>query len=96
MKQIINLKQKDRLNISEVETKVKSARNSNDYILINFGGKNEFIKIAFCKDQTYCVGYNFINMEFTIKLNYMIKQYPKTVTGKLSAWLCDWVNRLNR
>ena len=96
MKQIINLKQKDRLNISEVETKVKSARNSNDYILINFGGKNEFIKIAFCKDQTYCIGYNFWNMEFAIKTNIMMKQYPKTVTTALANWLYTWVTRLNR
>lgn len=96
MKQIITLPHKDRMNVSDVEVAIRNARNSNDYILVHFGQKGEFIKIAFCKDQTYCVGYNFINMEFTIKLNYMMKQYPKIVVGKLSAWLCDWVNRLNR
>ena len=58
--------------------------------------KGEFIKIAFCKDQTYCIGYNFWNMEFAVKTNIMLKQYPKTVNNKLAAWIFDWVNRLNR
>ena len=37
-----------------------------------------------------------MNMEFIVKLNYMMKQYPRVVVGKLSAWLTDWVNKLNR
>lgn len=96
MKSIINLKPKEKLSLSDVEQKMKSARNSNDYVLVNFGRKNEFIKIAFCKDQTYCIGYNFWNMEFAVKTNIIMKQYPKTVIGTLSNWLYTWVTRLNR
>lgn len=96
MKSVISLKPKDKLSLSDLEQKVKSARNSNDYVLINFGRKGEFIKVAFCKDQTYCIGYNFWNMEFAVKTNIMLKQYPKTVTGALANWLYTWVTRLNR
>lgn len=96
MKSIINLKPKEKLSLSDVEQKMKSARNSNDYVLVNFGRKNEFIKIAFCKDQTYCIGYNFWNMEFAVKTNIIMRQYPKTVIGTLSNWLYTWVTRLNR
>ena len=96
MKQIINMKPKDRISLNEIETKLSNARNSNDYILVNFGRKGEFIKIAFSKDQTYCIGYNFWNMEFQVKTNIMIKQYAKTVNKKLSSWLFNWVNQLNR
>lgn len=96
MKQIINAKPKERLLLNDIETKIKNARNSNDYIIINFGHKGEFIKIAFCKDQTYCVGYNFINIEFMVKTNVMLKMYPKVVNQKLALYLFDWVNRLNR
>lgn len=96
MKSIINLKPKEKLSLSDVEQKIKSARNSNDYVLVNFGRKNEFIKIAFCKDQTYCIGYNFWNMEFAVKTNIIMRQYPKTVIGTLSNWLYTWVTRLNR
>lgn len=96
MKSIINLKPKEKLSLSNVEQKMKSARNSNDYVLVNFGRKNEFIKIAFCKDQTYCIGYNFWNMEFAVKTNIIMRQYPKAVIGTLSNWLYTWVTRLNR
>lgn len=96
MKQIINMKPKDRISLNEIETKLSNARNSNDYILVNFGRKGEFIKIAFSKDQTYCIGYNFWNMEFQVKTNIMIKQYARTVNKKLSSWLFNWVNQLNR
>lgn len=96
MKQVLTIPHKDRMNINEIEPKLRNARQSNDYILVYFGNRGQWIKIGFCKDQTYVIGYNFINMEFTIKLNYMMKQYPKTVNGKLTAWLCDWVNKLNR
>ena len=96
MKQIITVPHKDRININDIEPKLRNARQSNDYMLVYFGNRGQWIKIAFCKDQTYVVGYNFINMEFTIKLNYMMKQYTRTVNGKIAAWLCDWVNKLNR
>lgn len=96
MKSIVNLKPKEKLSLSDIENKIKSARNSNDYVLINFGRKGEFIKIAFCKDQTYCIGYNFWNMEFAIKTNILMKQYSKTVNGVLANWLYTWVTRLNK
>lgn len=96
MKYIIDMKPKERINLNDLEIKMRNARNSCDYVLVNFGRKGEFIKVAFCKDQTYCIGYNFWNMEFAIKTNVMMKQYPKTVLTKLSAWLFDWVNKLNR
>ena len=96
MKHIINLKPRDRLPLNTMENYVKDARNSNDYILINFGNKGYFIKIAFSKDMTYTLGYNFYNMEFMFKTNVFIKQYQRTVTGKIASYITDWVNRLNR
>ena len=96
MKHIINLSPKQKVLLNDLENKVKNARNSNDYILINFGRKGQFIKVAFCKDQTYVVGYNFWNMEFAMKTNIMLKQYPKTVKKKIASYLFDWVNKLNR
>lgn len=96
MKQLINLQPRQKLLLNEIETKMKNARNSNDYILVNFGRKEEFIKIAFCKDQTYCIGYNIWNMEFAVKTNIMIRQYPKINITKLAFWMFDWINRLNR
>lgn len=96
MKQIMNLTPKQKVSLNDLEMKIKNARNSNDYIQVNFGSKGYFIKIAFCKDLTYCIGYNIWNMEFAVKTNIMIKQYPKSVVAKLAAWLFDWINRLNR
>lgn len=96
MKSIIDLKPKDKLVLNDLETKIKNARNSNDYVLVNFGRKGEFIKLAFCKDQTYCIGYNFWNMEFAVKTNILMKQYKKSVNGVLANWLYTWVTRLNR
>lgn len=96
MKHIINLSPKQKILLNDLENKVKNARNSNDYVLINFGRKDQFIKVAFCKDQTYVVGYNFWNMEFAMKTNIMLKQYPKTVNAKIASYLFDWVNKLNR
>ena len=96
MKQIITVPHRDRININEIEPKVRNARQSNDYILIYFGNRGQFIKIGFCKDQTYVIGHNITNMEFIIKLNYFLKLYPRTINGKLSNWLCNWVNKLNR
>ena len=96
MKSIMTLKPREKVTLSDLENKIKSARNSNDYVLINFGKKGEFIKLAFCKDQTYCIGYNFWNMEFAVRTNIMLKQYPKSSTGALANWLYTWVTRLNR
>lgn len=96
MKSIVNLKPKEKISLSDIENKIKSARNSNDYVLVNFGRKGEFIKIAFSKDQTYCIGYNFWNMEFAIKTNILMKQYTKTVNGVLANWLYTWITRLNK
>lgn len=96
MKTIINLKPREDLNLNDLENQIKSARNSNDYVLVNFGRKGEFIKIAFCKDQTYCIGYNFWNMEFAVRTNIIIKQYPKSVNSALANWLYTWVTKLNR
>ena len=95
MKQILTVPHKDRININEIEPKIRNARSSNDYILVNFGNRGQWIKIAFCKDQTYCIGFNFWNAEFSIKTNMMIKQYPKTVVNRLASYLTTWVNRLN-
>lgn len=96
MKKIITVKPRETLSLNDLEYDIKNARNSNDYILVNFGRKGEFIKIAFCKDQTYCIGYNFWNLEFAVKTNVMLRQYPKTVNNKLALWLFEWVNKLNR
>lgn len=96
MKSIMNLKPKDKITLNDLESKIKNARNSNDYVLVNFGRKGEFIKIAFCKDQTYCIGYNFWNMEFAVKTNILMKQYKKSVNGVLANWLYTWITRLNR
>lgn len=96
MKQIINLKPRQVLLLTEIEDKVKSARSSNDYLLINFGRSNQFIKIAFCKDQTYVIGYNFWNMDFSVKLNIFMKQYPKVFVSKLSQFIFTWIDKLNR
>ena len=96
MKYIVNIKPREDLKISDIENKIKIARNSCDYIQVNFGRKGEFIKIAFCKDQTYCIRYNFWNMKFQVKTNILIKQYPKTVNGPIAIWLCNSINRLNR
>lgn len=96
MKHIVNLKPREKLLLNDMEKSVKDARNSNDYVLINFGRKGEFIKIAFCKDQTYCIGYNFWNMEFSVKTNVMLKQYRVTNVVKIATYITDWINRLNR
>lgn len=96
MKSILELKPKDKLTLNDLENKIKSARNSNDYVLVHFGRKGEFIKLGFHRDQTYTIGYNFWNMEFAVKTNILLKQYPKTVNGVLANWLYTWVTRLNR
>lgn len=95
MKQIINMSRGDRITLNDLEQRVRSARSSNDYILINMT-ENKFIKIAFSRDMTYTVGHNIYNMEFFVKTNVMVKQYPKTVTNKIAAYLFEWCNRFNR
>lgn len=95
MKQIINMGKGDRITLNDLEQRVRSARSSNDYILINMT-ENKFIKIAFSRDMTYTVGHNIYNMEFFVKTNVMVKQYPKTVTNKIAAYLFEWCNRFNR
>ena len=92
----ISIKPRQLIELNDLETKVKNARNTNDYILVHFGRKGEFIKVAFNRDQTYTIGYNFINIEFMTKTNVMIKQYPKTVVSKIALYLFTWINRLNR
>lgn len=95
MKYNINLNRKEKLQLNDIEKKVKSARNTNDYINVNFGQKGEFIKIAFCKDQTYAIAHNIWNMEFWTKLRVLCKQYKVTNVLVLAQFLTNWVNRLN-
>lgn len=96
MKQIITVPYRNKITTDELETKMRNAKQSNDYIQIKFGNNGKWIKVAFCKDQTYVIGYNFIDVSFATKLSYLVKQYPITVINKLSNWLVDWVNKLNR
>lgn len=96
MKQVLNVVPRDKLSLSDLENQIKSARASNDYIVVNFGRKGEYIKISFHKDQTYNIGYNFWNMEFAVKTNVMLKQYPKINVPMLANWLFTAVNKLNR
>ncbi len=96
MKYVINLKPKEQLNLNEMEKQIKSAKNSNDYVLVNFGRDGKFIKIAFSKDQTYTVGYNIWNMEFSVKTNVMLRQYKISVSNVLANYLTRWVNKLNK
>lgn len=95
-KQIIEVKPRVRLLLNDVENKVRNARNSNDYILVKFGRKGEFIRIDFAKDQTYGVSHNLYNLEFMVKLGVMLKQYKVTNIFKIADFIFDWVNRLNR
>lgn len=95
-KQIIEVKPRVRLLLNDIESKVRSARNSNDYILVKFGRKGEFIRVDFAKDQTYGVSHNMYNMEFMVRLSVMVRQYRVTNIFKISDFIFDWVNRLNR
>ena len=95
-KQIIEVKPRVRLLLNDVENKVRSARNSNDYILVKFGRKGEFIRVDFAKDQTYGVSHNLYNMEFMVRLGVMVRQCRVTNIFKISDFIFDWVNRLNR
>ena len=95
MKYIINLKTKQKLELNDIQTKMRSARNTNDYILVNFGGKGNFMKLSFQKDMTYTFGHNIWNMEFWTKLKIMERQYTISNVNVLSQFLTTWVNRLN-
>lgn len=95
-KQIIEVKPRERLLLNDVEKKVRTARNSNDYIMIKFGRKGEFIRVDFAKDQTYGVSHNLYNMEFQVRMNTMVKQYRVSNMFKIADFLFNWVNRLNR
>lgn len=95
-KEILSVKPKDRLSLNEMEKKVRNARNSNDYILVKFGRKGEFIRVDFAKDQTYGVSHNMYNMEFMVKLSVMIRQYKVANIYKIADFVTNWVNRLNK
>ena len=95
-KQIIEIKPRVRLLLNEVEQKFRKARNSNDYILVKFGRKNEFIRVDFAKDQTYGLSHNIYNLEFMARLGVMIRQYKVVNVNRISDFIFDWVNRLNR
>lgn len=95
-KEILNVKPKDRLSLNEMEKKVRNARNSNDYILVKFGRKGEFIRVDFAKDQTYGVSHNMYNMEFMVRLSVMIRQYKVSNIYKIADFVTNWVNRLNK
>lgn len=95
-KQIIEVKPRTRLLLNDVEKKVRSAKNSNDYLLVKFGRKGEYIRVDFAKDQSYGVSHNMYNMEFQVKLGVMMRQYKVSNVFKIADFVFDWVNRLNR
>lgn len=95
MKSIIDLKPKDKLILNDLETKIKNARNSNDYVLVNYGTKGDFIKISFQKDATYTIGYNIWNMEFWNKTRILLRQYKVSNVYVLALYLTNWINKLN-
>lgn len=96
MKFIINLKSKQKLELNDIQNKIRSSRNTCDYVLVNYGQRGEFIKISFQKDMTYTVGHNIWNMEFWTKLRVLEKQYTISNVNVLSQFLTTWVNRLNK
>ena len=79
-----------------MEKKIRSAKNSNDYLLVKFGRKGEYIRVDFAKDQSYGVSHNMYNMEFQVKLGVMMRQYRVSNVFKIADFVFDWVNRLNR
>lgn len=95
MKYIINLKKKEQLKLNDIENKIRSARNSNDYVLVNYGTKGDFIKISFQKDATYTIGYNIWNMEFWNKTRILLRQYKVSNVYVLALYLTNWINKLN-
>lgn len=95
-KQIIEVKPRTRLLLNDLEKKIRSAKNSNDYLLVKFGRKGEYIRVDFAKDQSYGVSHNMYNMEFQVKLGVMMRQYKVSNVFKIADFVFDWVNRLNR
>lgn len=95
-KQIIEIKPRIRLLLNDVENKVRKAKNSNDYLLVKFGRKGEFMRVDFAKDQTYGFSHNLYNMEFMARLGIMVRQYKVSNVFKIADFIFDWVNRLNR
>ena len=95
MKYIVNVPHKEKVSLNDIEKKVRSARNSIDYLQVNFGTKGEFIKVVFCKDQTYAIAHNIWNMEFWTKLRILCRQYKVTNPTLIAQFITSWVNRLN-
>ena len=95
-RQIIEVKPRTRLLLNDLEKKIRSAKNSNDYLLVKFGRKGEYIRVDFAKDQSYGVSHNMYNMEFQVKLGVMMRQYKVSNVFKIADFVFDWVNRLNR
>lgn len=96
MKYNITLKSKEKLDLNDVEKKIRSARNTNDYVCVNYGTKGNFIKISFEKDMTYTIGNNIWNMELFTKTNVLLKQYKVSNVKVLALFLTNWINRLNK
>lgn len=96
MKHIVTLKPREKLELNLMEKYVREARNSNDYIKINFGRKREFIEVSFNKDLTYCIGFNFWNAEFQQKTNIFLSMYKTSYVNPIALYLVTHVNRLNR
>lgn len=94
-KQIIDLKPRVELLLKSLDEKVRSARTSNDYILINFGRKNEFIRVDFARDQSYGISHNIYNPLFISRLNVFVAQYKITNIYKITNFLFEWINKLN-
>ena len=91
-----SVKPRTRLLLNDLEKKIRSAKNSNDYLLVKFGRKGEYIRVDFAKDQSYGVSHNMYNMEFQVKLGVMMRQYKVSNIFKIADFVFDWVNRLNR
>lgn len=97
MKSIINVKPREHIVQTQLYDSLIKARNSWDYVQINFGRQNQFLKIAFCKDQSYVIGYNFYNLMFTSRLKVLLTQYPKNINiNKLSDFIITTIDKLNQ
>ena len=96
MKYIISLTNIQKLDLNDIQKKMRSARNTNDYLLVKYHNDKDFIKVTFSKDNTYTIGHNIWNMEFWTKLKVLLKQYPKSVPDVLAMFLTTWINKLNK
>ena len=88
------LKRKEQLDEKDIEQKIRSAKQTNDYVQIVFN-QDKFIKISFEKDQTYTLGYNIYDMTFTYKVCILCKQYSIANVQVLTKFLVQWVNKFN-